>query len=628
MAPEKDEKSPLEEVRRRLYAPQGAAPVTVPGLHTEAPQPVEMWKQAPPPPPKKPGLPATTLFLIAAGVFFLIATMVAAFLILFGGRTVSTDNIEIAIANPPTTVGSGDTVEVLITVTNTNPVLITDTTLSVDFPEGTRAADAPTESYTHYSDTLGDIPAGEGRERTVRAVVFGSEGQKVQLPIRFEYRTAGSNSPFIKEVLYEFTITTAPLSISVGALESVSAGQPFTIAASVRSNAPQSLANAALLISYPPGFTPTKTTPQPIGGSLFDLGTLSPGEEKTVSVTGVLAGEDRDTRTFKFTSGTRSGTTSTTLAVSYTTIAKEVTLERTFLAPTLSLNRDTTSNLVLKTGQQVDALLSWVNTLSVPIQDAEITVALSGSALDVTSIKAANGYYRSGDTKIIFSKETIPSMADISPSETGSGTFYFLTKGGTAAQSLRNPTLTLSVSVAGRRLSERNVPVSVSSTITRTVKVESDLTLTSRALRTIGPIANTGPWPPTVDKESTYTIEWTLGSSVNSVGGARATAVLPSYVRFTGATSPTDGSVTYNATTRTVTWNAGDVPAGAEKKVHFQVGLVPSASQRGQTPVLITGQQVTGTDRFTETKLTGQAADVSILIPHDPGFTPAAGQVQ
>ncbi|HEX5774461.1 MAG TPA: hypothetical protein VFY28_00650 [Candidatus Paceibacterota bacterium] len=629
MPPASDEKSPLARARERLYAQKGAPKIAAPDLTETPPPPVETWKPMPPPPPKKPGLPRSTLFLIAAGVFFVAAVAVAAALILLGGRTVSTENIDIE-ANGPTNIGSGDTVPLLITVRNKNPVAITDTLLSVDFPEGTRRVDNPEESLSHYSDTVGDLTAGESADRTVEAVIFGSEGQKVTLPIRLEYRTAGSNTPFIKEATYEFTITTSPLSISVGSLSRVSAGQPFTVAVAVRSNAPAPIAHAALLIEYPPGFIPSKTSPLPMeGGSLFDLGTLSPGEERVVSVTGTLSGEDSDTRIFRFTSGTRANADTASLAVSYTTTQAPITLERPFLAPTLSVNRDTSSDAVLKTGQQVDSVLSWINTLSESVRNAEVAVTLAGPALDPSTVTAANGFYRSSDRTIVFSKETVPAMGEIAPGETGMGSFSFRTKGGVAAADLRNPFVILTVSVAGQRLNERNVPTAVTATITRTLKVETDLALSARALRTAGPLENSGPWPPVVDTESTYTIAWTLSNSVNSVANARVTGVLPSYVRFTGATSPTDGSVTYSAASRTVTWNAGDVPAGtAAKTVHFQVGIVPSSSQRGQSPILITAQQAVGADRFAETRLTSVTSDLSISVTNDPAWTPTAGQVQ
>lgn len=622
MPPEESEKSPLARMRERLYAPGADPAFSVPSVRTtETPQ-AERWTPAPPPPPKKPGLPRVTLFLIGAGVFFTIAVIVAAALIIFGGRTVSTEHITIDVQAEETT-GSGDTVELLITVVNDNPVALSGTSLSMTFPEGTRLADDATSSFTHYSDTLGDIPPGGRAERTIRAVIFGAEGERITLPIRFEYRTPGATVPFIKEKTHEFLVTTSPLSVSIGALSQVSSGQSFDMAVAVRSNAQAPIVNAALIADYPPGFTLRSATPLPATGSLFDLGTMAPGEEKVIRITGTITGEDRDTRVFRFTTGTRVNERAATLAVTYTKAEKAVVVEKPFLSPTLTLNQQSGAVTVLEPGIPVTGNLSFVNTLTVPLEDATIVVALSGSALDSATITTPNGFYRSSDGTITFSKETLPALARLAPGQTGSGSFAFMVRGA-GAQELRNPIVNVSISVAGRRMSERNVPTTIQSTVTRALKVRTNLALTAAAGRG-GAFTHTGPIPPKADTESTYTITWALANTVNSVGGAMVSAVLPSYVRFTGKTFPVDAAVAYNETTRTVTWSAGDVPAGTSKEIQFQVALTPSASQRSTSPVLVQEASYAGTDRFTAERLTGTAAALTTEIPSS-GV--GSGQVQ
>lgn len=617
-----EEKSPLASLRERLYTPDATTSFTVPSISTTEPPKAERWAPPPPPKPKKPGLPRVTLFLIGAGIFFTIAVIVAAALILFGGRTVSTENIMITV-DAPVTAGSGDTVELLITVTNENPVALSGTLLSINFPEGTRSPDDVASALSHYSDTLGEIPAGGKVERTVRAVIFGAEGEQVALPVRFEYRTQGATVPFIKEVTHDFTVTTSPLSVSIGALSQVSAGQPFDIAVAVRSNAKAPIANAALVADYPPGFTVRVSTPSPVVASLFDLGTMQPGEEKVVRITGTLAGEDRDTRVVRFTTGTRTSTTAAALAVTYTTAEKAVIVEKPFLAPTLTINRDTSASQTLARGEQVSGNLSFVNTLNVPIEDATVVVTLSGSGIEPGTISSANGFYRSSDATITFSKETLPALGRLGPGQTGNGSFAFTVLGGAAGE-LRNPTVNVNISVSGRRMSERNVPTTVSSTITRALKVQTDLGLTT-SLRRDGAFTNTGPVPPKADVETTYTVNWALTNSVNSVGGAVVSAVLPSYVRYTGQAFPVDASVSYNETTRTVTWNAGDVPAGTTKEIQFQIALTPSASQRSTTPIVVQSATYAGTDRFTGERITGTAPELNATIPSS-GV--GSGQVQ
>ncbi|HEX2792162.1 MAG TPA: hypothetical protein VHO23_00350 [Candidatus Paceibacterota bacterium] len=632
MPPESGNKTPLERLRDRLYAPKTDAARGTPSLPSASVAAAAGWTQPKPhapKAPKKPGLPPAILFVAIAGGFFLVAVAVAAALIIFGGRTVSTDHIEILVDRGTPTVGSGDRIPLLITIRNTNPVAVSSTRLMVDFPTGTRSADDIATPLEHYEDTVGDIPPGGVAERTVQAVLFGAENERITIPIRFEYRTEGSNSPFVKEASYDVTISTSPLSVSVASLAQVSAGQPFTVTATVRSNAQTPLQNAAVLIEYPPGFVPTATDPMPLAGTLFDLGTMDPGEEQSVRVTGTLAGENRDTRVFRFTGGTRASAESTSLAVSYTTTQAPLTLEKPFIATTLALNRDTTGDTVLTGGETVEGTLNFLNTLAVPVYDASIIVKLSGSALDPASVRTTNGFYRSSDRAVVFSKETESRLATLAPGAAGIGTFTFATLAGANGTSLRNPVVTIEIAISGRRVNERDVAETVSSTITRTLKVRTDLALSATARRTTGPFANTGPWPPRADEETTYTVDWSLSNTVNSVAGAIVTATLPSYVRYTGAVSPEGANVSYNASTRTVTWLAGDVPAGTEAKaVSFQVALTPSTSQRGTMPVLVTGQTVTGTDRFTGAKLEGDRRELTTQIENDPAYQGTFGQVQ
>ena len=225
--------------------------------------------------------------------------------------------------------------------------------------------------------------------------------------------------------------------------------------------------------------------------------------------------------------------------------------------------------------------------------------------------------------------QTNPSLANLAPGASGQGTFTFSTKKPSVLVSLRSPSITMKVSVAGKRINESNVPEVVTSTLTRTIRIGTNISLVSRGVRTIGSISNSGPWPPVPDQETTYTIQYTLNNNLNSVGGAKVTASLPSYVRYTGKISPNDGSLSYDESNRTVTWSVGDVDTGAiPKTISFQVGLMPSISQSGTYPVLVSAQTLTGTDRFTQKPIQGTVGEITTQIMSDPAYTDAKGKVK
>lgn len=618
--------SPLERMRKRLYEPeQPSAPVSPHLKEEHLGQSPGTWTP-PAPPVEKKRISPYTYFLVGAVAFFIVSAILAVLFLFFGARSVSTDNVDLTVKGP-TSIASGDTVSLVLTIENRNPTPITDTSISVEFPEGTRSADNTSESMVLYTDTVGDVLPGEKTTRTARAVISGRANQIVTIPVVFEYRTEGSNATFQKKEEYTFTITSSPISLTVSTLGESASGQPVTITVAARANGVDPVDNVAVLAEYPFGFTLKSAEPSP-AGNLFTLGTIAPGETKTIKITGVLSGQQSDERVFRFTAGVPKGEGSQALAVSYTTQESAVTITRPFLGVSLALNRDTADTVIARAGTAIQGTLTWVNTLPVPVTDAEIRVKVQGDAVDYQRISSASGYYRSSDTTVVYNRDEQASLARLDPNDTGGGTFTVPMKTGASMNALRNPSITFVVSVSGKRLSESGVPETVSSSVTKTVKVSTDLTLTSRAVRTIGPFTNTGPWPPVADTPTTYTIIMTAGNTVNSVGGAKVTTTLPSYVSFTGATSPNDGSITYNTSTREVTWSIGDMPAGTSGKTgSFQISFLPSASQRGTSPVLVFPQTITGTDRFVQKQVTGAAGDITTKTTTDPSYNPDYGNV-
>ena len=627
-----DNLSSLERVRRRLYSNKPVEETTNSVLSQKPKESTKGWDRLKTVQALKVEarhMSAPAKFFVAALAIFLLTASIAVLYVVYGGPTVSANNV-LMQTQGPTTIASGDTVPLLISIDNKNPVTLRDATLTITFPEGTRSADNPETPLPNIVESLGDIPAGGHVERTIRATVFGSENQSLSIPLKLQFKTDTSSSFFIKQKQYDVVVTTSPISLNVSSLSQVSSGQIMNVDVLVKSNATTPLQNVAVVATYPFGFAVSTAEPKPASGSTFYLGTMAPGEQKRISITGVITGENQDDRIFRFTGGTLSSPTSPTLATSYTMKEAIVKVTKPFLSTTLAINRDGGETPVVTEGVSSQAVVTWTNNLTVPITNAQVQVVLSGEALDATSVRSGTGFYRSSDTTVLFNAQTNPDLANLQPGDTGQGTFTFFTKKGTALTSLRNPSVTMKVSIAGQRNDTSNVPGTVTSTITRTIKVATNLAFTSRAVRTIGGISNTGPWPPVPDKETTYTVQYTLTNSVNSVAGVKVTATLPTYVRYTGISLPSDGSVSYDASTRTVTWNAGDLAAGIQtpKTISYQIGLTPSIAQQGSAVPLVTGQKVSGTDRFTGNLITGTASDINTQITADPAYNDAKGIIK
>ncbi len=614
--------SALEELRQKLYA--NAAPPSFPApantASVSSTPNIDAWQEKTAPEPKKK-MAWSVLFLIGALIIFVGALGAAAYFLVFGGGAISNDHVSISVAPIPS-LRSGDVATLLVTVKNENPTTISSTHLSVVFPENARSADDPLKPYPRYDEDLGDIPVGESVTRTVRAALSGAEGDVLTLPLKLEYKTEGSNATFVKEETHDVTITSSPLSLRVVVPTQATAGQEITLQVVVHSDAAVAMENITVSAEYPFGFLPAKTG---LSTTFFDVGTLAPGKDATVLVRGTLTGEDNDERVFRFKVGTKSPNG---LGLTYATGQGSIALSHPFLATTFAINSNSGTDIVIPSDQGASAVLQWVNTLASDITDAQILVKLSGDALDVNSVSATGGFYRSVDSTIVFSRDTSPGLARLAPGASGNGSFSFSTKGTEAMNKLRNPAITATITISGRSSKGGNAPILETATMTRSIQIATDLAVVARSSRTDTTFKNTGPVPPQPNVESTYTILMDLTSSVNSVDGATVRGTLPPYVRFVGPTSPADGSITFDSNSRVVSFAAGKVSAGGVvKRGAFQVALLPSTSQRGTSPVLMSAVSYTGTDSFTKRLLEGPLPSVTTQTIGDVGYQSVQGEV-
>ncbi|MDB4991877.1 MAG: hypothetical protein JWL75_122 [Parcubacteria group bacterium] len=608
MPPEK--RSPLESLEDRLYRNQTPQEVSVPAYSNQETPEAYGWTPPPPPPPVliKKRMPWTVKFLIGTGVFLVLAGGAAAFLVFHGTRSFSSDQVVIQ-AQSNTAIASGDTVSIVITVHNGNPTAMNNATLLASLPPGTRAGDGTDAPLTQYTDVLGTVPPGGDVTRTIQAKLFGTEGQSLTIPIKVSYSADGSNASFESKKDYSITVSTSPISVQVQTLSQTPSGQPLTLTVVVRSNASADVQNVALSAVYPAGFSLSKTDPAASGTNFFNLGTLVPGDQKIIKITGTLTGQSTDLRVFRFTAGSANPDGTSSLGNSFAEGDATIAITNPFLNVGLSLNRESADSVLASPGDVIGAMLTWQNTLAGTLANASIKVALSGNALDTKTISGGTGFYRSSDGSVIFDSSNNTSLASLSSGDTGAGSFTFGIKSPAALNGIKNPIVTLTVSVTGQQASQGGAAQTLSSTLTRTVKIGSAVTISSVLSHTNATAS--GPVPPVAGKETLYTVTLSAKNTLNSVGAAKETFQLPSYVRYTGVA---DAGVLYNPDTRTVTWTIGDLVPGGNSTGHFQIGFTPSTSQTGGVPVLVQDQSFTGVDRFTGQQVYSSAAALTTQL--------------
>jgi hypothetical protein len=523
---------------------------------------------------------------------------------------VSVDNIDILIEGPASVAG-GETLTLGATVYNKNAIDMQLVDLIVEFPEGAKSPLDQSKDLTRERISIGDIKADEVAQKAISAVLYGESGAEKKIKFTAEYRTAGSNAIFFKEKYYTLSISSSPITLTLDALDSVTAGTESSMKITVTSNTTSVMKDILLALEYPFGWSLSSSDPRPTySDSVWRIADLAPGAKKTIIIQGIAEGQDGEERTIHARIGIQSVTNEKEIATAIISESHTFALEKPFLGIDLSLNGTRTGDVSIEPGRLIRSDVIWTNNTPDKITNARIEVRLTGTALDRNSVSTdGDGYYDSRTNTIVWEGGRLEDLKEMAPGATGRvGFSFYPVRSGSGIQG--NASILVSVTASGARSGLSGQSHSVETATSRTIKLVSNLSLTARALRTQGSLTNTGPIPPQADKETTYTIVWTLTNTSNNISRAEVRATLPQGVRWTGAISPSDSALSYDGATGEIVWNAGNILGGGKglpKEVAFQVGLTPNVSQIGSVPEIIGSASVTAVDDFTGVTLKNSA---------------------
>jgi len=585
------------------------------------------WQEQAPPPKRESILPKSyslpSILLIVAVLIFVVAAGITTSFFISGSNVVTSNKIDIAI-NGPRTIDGGEVLELQVAVRNNNNATLELADLVVTYPVGTRMPDNLSASMETQRIPLGTIEPGGTRNGTIRAVLFGRSGDLQDVKVALEYRLKGSSALFFSEALHTLLVSSGTLEIALEANTQAVAGQSLDMTATITSHAKTAVNDVVLRADYPFGFVLNSTSPETESDNLWSLGDMEPGETRTIRILGVMDGQTGDTRIFKFVAGTRKTRESKVVDVVLADFEQELAVTRPFLDMALTYDELPADEYIAFTGETIPITLHWRNNLSIALTDVVIAATIGGSGFDPFNITSDRGFYRSIDSVVLWDKTTTKGDLKLIPAG-AEGTLSIRLTPSIADDllSVKDPTIKLELHAAGQRLSEGSVPETIQATVSEEIKLATDATLTGQALYFENPLGSVGPLPPKVEHETTYGILWEITNTTNLIREAKVTAVLPPYVRWLGTVSPSVEYVTFNENDGTVTWNIGkilpDTGTGTKlpRRVAFSIGLVPSTSQVGQTPVIVQNQKLVGIDNFVELPVEVTFDDISTSLEED-----------
>ena len=299
---------------------------------------------------------------------------------------------------------------------------------------------------------------------------------------------------------------------------------------------------------------------------------------------------------------------------------KTIAVERPSVGLDITFNGENDPVYVAPAAQTVNASIKYQSNLPDKLLNPRLEARFSGNALNESSVTAyTNGFYNSGTDRVTWGLVNQEGATTLSPGDQGQVLFSFASLPDVTGKSRE---ITIDFYLTGQ-------PVGSTNTITvhetRTVKIASQVTLTSKVLHSTGPFKNSGPIPPQVEKETTYSVLWSVGNTQNAITDAKVTAHLGSAVKWVNSYSVNPEEISYDEGTNIVTWNLGTLNSGVgfstpERQVAFEVALTPSLSQVGLTPTLANSVLFTGFETVAQKTINLSSPALTTAMPSDPAF--------
>jgi hypothetical protein len=578
------------------------SPVIPPTPHTSAPSPAPQVPAPVSPVPPMPRRSNSLLKWLMVGAAALFVISIAS--LWWGGNSFSDSGVIVTL-EAPDRVTSGDEVTYTVTYRNDTKVPLSDMSFRLFYPEDAIVLkDGQPTTPDSEGFTVDRLEPGATGTQELKAFLVGDKGAIKTARLHLIFKAGTLRSSFEKEVSAATTITALPVTLTLVAPPTAVSGSTVQYILDVRNDSGADLDDLKVAFTYPDGFVVQSFSPQPDEGNTgWNLDRLSAGEGTRIRVEGVLPGNERETKTVSVVLQRNLNGQ----YVDYVKTEAFTMISSPLLA--VSIAPEEGRDYVSFAGDVLRYVVSFRNNSRYTFLGLLLGVKLEGDMYDFTTLQTQNGYFDGASHTVIYDSSGVPLLAQLPPGASGQVSFSIHLKPGLSGGSGSSSFFVK----ASARLSTTNVPAGLNqdevmaqdSLIT---KISTDPALTQAILYDDG--KGTGPMPPKVGEETTFTVRWQIANPGNDVRNAKVTAILPPGVTWRDAalTSTGGSAPIFDANRNMVTWNIGTLPFGtgngtARYEASFVIGIRPGPNQVGQVVPLINDTTLTGTDAFTSQQI-------------------------
>ncbi len=517
----------------------------------------------------------------------------------------------------PTDVKAGEPFEAKFTISNNSDIVIENAKLSIILPEGINFAGL-SEDQRVREENVGDIGPGSITDEHANILIVGDTGVR-EFEAVLSYRTPGSGATFETKTKARVNVTGTAVKLEIVAPQKVFSGENFELVVNFENQSERDIQKLELKIDYPAVFRFERTSLDPVrGNNVWELGPLVKGERGSFTITGTAVAPEESF--FGFT-GTL---TATFLGQEYKLLSQSTNVAVALSPLSVSIKLGDGGTNVAEIGDTLNYLLTYRNNSDVTMENVNLRATLTGELFDFSSLNT-NGSFNSISNTLSWNAASMPELRALTPGQEGSVSFHVMLKKEFPIRRVSDKNYLLKVQA---QIESPTVPPLTAAVKTMALsyletKVAGMAGVNALAFYKDAATTNTGPYPPQVNKPTSYTIHWQIKNYATDIKDVRVKAFLKSGAKVIGQPkSTTDAAPAYNAASGEVSWSIPYLQAtrgvlGAVVEAVFQVEATPAVNQVGQSLELMNETSLTATDVFTNQDLTDKDGVITTDLPDD-----------
>ncbi len=339
---------------------------------------------------------------------------------LFSRSSFSPGKVDFKI-NVPETTSSGEKIIYSIEYHNKNEKAIKDLHLAffypseaVDIREG-RLASLQTESLK-----LGDLGPGEESKTEFSAYLVGNRGDIKKARAVLSFYGEGVPSVFKKETTVATNISSLAVSLTLVAPPNAIPGQEVTYLLDYRNESSEDLSDLRFKFIYPNDFVLVKFSPNSFSSKdILDLKKLKFGEGNRISISGILRGAEKDSKTISVLLQRKIDN----IYIDFEKASEETLMATPPLTAAVLVNERTDYSARLD--DELEYQIKFTNNTDKDIFGLTASAKLEGSMFDFVTVQT-NGTFDNSTRTVAWDASVSPLLNHLAPGQTGA--VYFKIK--------------------------------------------------------------------------------------------------------------------------------------------------------------------------------------------------------